>query len=168
MLFNRTKKWSGESRDGWEFRITKNDRDIPDAGGIYIMVRRTCFFFTTAVYIGKAANLKSRLIGHERWIEARKHGARERHILCVRTESKRQKIEEDLIRRYKPKLNTIHKPSSDCDAPNNPELARNWMCAKEYWSLNDPKPYRGPRSPSRQREKSTSAKDYWASNDKAA
>ncbi len=130
--------WRGESSRRYRFKITKTIEALPDAGGIYVMVRRTAFFFLKPIYIGKASNLQGRLEGHERWEEARKKGASERHYLCIRSENKRQKIEEDLIRRYRPKLNNMLKPRSSEDAPNHASLANGWMSAKEYYGL----PYR--------------------------
>ena len=129
--------WRGETAARYRFKITKTDKAIPDAGGIYVMVRRSWFFFLTPVYIGKASNLQSRLIGHERWVEARKLGANERHYLCIRSEQKRQQIEEDLIRHYTPPLNGMLVPRSSDDAPNNGNLRSGWMSPKHYWSLND-------------------------------
>lgn len=132
--------WRGETNRRYRFKITKKLEDIPDAGGIYVMVRRTLFFFLKPIYIGKASNLQGRSDGHERWEEARKKGASERHYLCIRSENKRQKVEEDLIRKYKPKLNNMLKPRTAEDAPNHSSLASGWMSAKTYWSLNDKKP----------------------------
>ncbi|MEO0606654.1 MAG: GIY-YIG nuclease family protein [Pseudomonadota bacterium] len=133
--------WRGETSRRYRFKITKSIEALPDAGGIYVMVRRTFFFFLKPIYIGKASNLQSRLDDHERWEEARKKGASERHYLCIRSENKRQKIEEDLIRKYKPKLNNMLKPRDDEDAPNHASLRSGWMSAKDYYGLNDaPKP----------------------------
>jgi len=129
--------WRGESNRRYRFKITKSKEALPDAGGIYVMVRRTLFFFLKPIYIGKASNLQNRHSDHERWPEARKKGASERHYLCIRSESKRSKFEEDLIRRYKPKLNRMLKPSSSEDAPNHKDLKRGWMSAKEYYGLSD-------------------------------
>jgi len=135
MLFSGRRSWQGESGETWRFSLARQDTDIPDAGGIYIMARRVWLFRKVPVYIGKASNLRSRLIGHERWDEAHKTGARLRYYLRVRSENKRQRIEEDLIREYLPVLNEIHKPKHDCDAPNHKALRRRWMCADEYWGL---------------------------------
>ncbi len=128
--------WRGESNRRYRFKITKTLAALPDAGGIYVMVRRTCFFFLSPVYIGKASNLHGRHSKHERWEEARRKGASERHYLCIRSENKRQEAEEDLIRYYKPKLNGMLVPRSAKDGPNNARLAKGWMSAEEYWGLN--------------------------------
>jgi len=151
--------WRGESNERYRFKITKTLKALPDAGGIYVMVRRTCFFFLSPVYIGKASNLQGRHTKHERWPEARRKGASERHYMCVRSENKRQQIEEDLIRKYKPKLNNMLVPTSSSDAPNHKKLRSGWMSSKEYWGLNDVKktPKRKPKSGG-----------FWRSSKKAA
>ncbi|MEM8617629.1 MAG: GIY-YIG nuclease family protein [Pseudomonadota bacterium] len=153
MIFDRWYTWKTESGERWRFKVTRREDEIPDAAGVYIMAKRRGFFFRKPLYIGKASNLQSRLQGHEDWPEARRRGACERHYLAVRSETKRQRIEEDLIRKHHPALNVIHVPKDADDAPNNAILKRRWMSARDYWSLND------------KRRKSvaqtTSAKDYW-------
>lgn len=163
--------WRGESNRRYRFKITKSIEALPDAGGIYVMVRRTLFFFLHPVYIGKASNLQNRHNEHERWHEARKKGASERHYLCIRSESKRSKFEEDLIRRYKPKLNRMLKPSSSEDAPNHKDLKSGWMSAKEYWGLSDrpkaPADHRseGSQKPARERK---DTRGFYGPKNKAA
>lgn len=161
--------WHGESRAMYRFKITRKLSDLPDAGGIYVMVKRTFFFWLKPVYIGKASNLQNRLDDHERWEEARKKGASERHYLCVRSESKRQRIEEDLIRGYKPKLNGMLVPRSLEDAPNHEQLADGWMSAKEYWSLNDRgRTTKAVRTAPKRKRKRKDKRAYWGKSKRAA
>ncbi|GAB5454389.1 MAG: hypothetical protein Hens2KO_06180 [Henriciella sp.] len=163
--------WRGETNRRYRFKITKTINALPDAGGIYVMVRRTAFFFLKPIYIGKASNLQGRLDGHERWEEARKKGASERHYLCIRSENKRQKIEEDLIRRYKPKLNNMLKPRSAEDAPNHASLRTGWMSAKEYYGLNDKKKPSAEVTSvaeAKSEKRQMSAREYYGKSGKAA
>ncbi|MEP1143143.1 MAG: GIY-YIG nuclease family protein [Henriciella sp.] len=163
--------WRGETNRRYRFKITKSLEALPDAGGIYVMVRRTAFFFLKPIYIGKASNLQNRHSDHERWPEARKKGASERHYLCIRSESKRRKVEEDLIRYYKPKLNNMLKPSSAEDAPNHEDLKQGWMSAKEYWGLADKRnPVEPAKSEGAKKAKapSVSAREYYGNRSKAA
>ena len=96
--------WWGESGRPYRFKITLTPKGLPDQGGVYVFVQRRFVFFLFPLYIGKAANFKNRLIGHERWWEAWwKRGATERHVLVIKKESDRARIEEDLIRRYQPR-----------------------------------------------------------------
>lgn len=150
--------WRGESSARYRFKITRSLEDLPDAGGIYVMVRRTLFFWLKPMYIGKASNLLGRHTDHERWPEARRKGASERHYMCVRSETERQRIEEDLIRNYQPKMNGMLVPRNAEDAPNHPKLASGWMSAREYYGLND----KGTR------KSKPKARSYWRKPRKAA
>lgn len=127
--------WRGESGRPHRFKIALTRKGVPDGGGIYIFVRRRFVFFLFPLYIGKAANLSSRLKGHERWWEAYwKGGATEFHVMKVKKESDRQRIEEDLIRHYQPKLNNMLVPRGRNDAPNNRRL-RAWWKFKRLFKL---------------------------------
>ena len=156
MIFKKRYFWRGETNKLYRFRVCHQIEDLPRESGIYVFVRRRLIFFLKPFYVGKAVNLIGRIDGHERWEEARKKGANEIHIRST-AEGKLDLVEEDLIRYLKPKLNDIHKPRSSCDAPNHEQLRARWMCASEYWSLNDPKPKR--------RKSKSATKSYW---DKAA
>ncbi len=128
--------WYGESGRGYRFRITLTRRGIPDTGGIYIFVRRRFIFFLHPLYIGKAANFRSRLLGHERWWEAWwKRGATERHVMVCTSPKDQARIEEDLIRNYRPRMNKIHVPRSASDAPNDRRLARAWRWRRWWQTL---------------------------------
>jgi hypothetical protein len=121
--------WTGESGRTYTFKCALTKRGIPDdSGGIYVFVRRRFGFFLKAVYVGKAANLRGRLLGHEKWGKAWwLLGATERHVMRVATEEERRHIEEDLIRGLKPRLNDVQMPRHENDAPNTPELRRSWQ-----------------------------------------
>ncbi len=125
--------WRGESGRNYRFKITLTRRGLPPAGGVYIFVRRRFVFFLSPLYIGKAANFRSRLNGHERWWEAWwKRGATERHVLVIRKAADSARIEEDLIRRYRPRMNNVHIPRAADDAPNDRRLARTWRW-RRFW-----------------------------------
>lgn len=138
--------WTGESGRTYTFKCALTKCGIPDdSGGIYVFVRRRFGFFLKAVYVGKAANLRGRLLGHEKWGKAWwLLGATERHVMRVATESERRMIEEDLIRGLKPKLNDVQMPRGENDAPNTPELRRSWhwrrAIARWFASLLGQKP----------------------------
>ncbi len=125
--------WWGESGRPYRFKITLTKKGLPDDAGIYIFVQRRFVFFLFPLYIGKAANFKNRLIGHERWWEAWwKRGATERHVLVVKKASDRARIEEDLIRRYQPRMNDILIPRGHNDAPNNARLRFWWKLKRMF------------------------------------
>lgn len=124
--------WKGETGKRHRFRIALFRSDIPsDSGGIYVFVRRSWFFFLKPVYVGKAANLRERLWGHEKWEKAFFNaGATERHFKRVRTESDRQIIEEDLIRGLNPPMNTLLKTGARDDGPSQGRLRKKWLRRK--------------------------------------
>ena len=127
MILFRRRNWHGESGRNYRFKITLTDRGLPDGGGVYIFVRRRFVFFLKPLYVGKAANFKSRLIGHERWHEAwHKRGATERHICRIKSREDQARMEEDLIRGLKPSMNNVHVPRDENDAPNDKKLRRRW------------------------------------------
>ena len=121
--------WWGESGRPYRFKITLTPKGLPDQGGVYVFVQRRFVFFLFPLYIGKAANFKNRLIGHERWW---KRGATERHVLVIKKESDRARIEEDLIRRYQPRMNDILIPRGHNDAPNNARLRFWWKLKRMF------------------------------------
>jgi len=133
-------RWRGETGRKYWFKIRLTDRHIPDDGGIYVFVRRRFFFFLEALYVGKAANFRSRLTGHERWSEAWwVHGATERHVMTVPDRREHVRIEEDLIRGLKPKMNNVYVPRHANDAPHHPKLKKRWQIRKVVASLFRPK-----------------------------
>jgi hypothetical protein len=66
------------------------------------------------LYVGKAHDLRSRLLGHEKWGRAYwYYGATERYVLGpIRDEMDRRRIEEDLIRGLKPRMNDMEIPQA--------------------------------------------------------
>ncbi len=128
MIFFGLHGWTGESGRTYTFKCALTRDGIPnDSGGIYVFVRRRFGFFLKALYVGKAANLRGRLVGHEKWGKAWWIlGATERHVMRVATETERRQIEEDLIRGLKPRMNDMQVPRCEDDAPTTPALRRKW------------------------------------------
>ncbi len=126
--------WRGESGKRYLFNCALTKNGIPDdSGGIYIFVKRHFAFFLQPLYVGKAANLRSRLLGHEKWGKAWWiMGATERHVMRVRSEEERRMIEEDLIRGLKPRLNDVMMPRCEDDAPNTPQLRQKWEWRRKF------------------------------------
>lgn len=127
LLFGRH-NWRGETGRRYTFHCALTKNGIPnDSGGIYVFVRRDFVFFLTALYVGKAANLRDRLVGHEKWGKAWWIlGATERYTMRVHSETERRLIEEDLIRGLTPRMNDVMMPRCEDDAPNTLELRRKW------------------------------------------
>ena len=136
MIFFGLHGWRGYSGRKYMFRSILTKHGIPDdSGGIYIFVRRRFAFFLEPLYVGKAANLRSRLLGHEKWGNAWwVHGATEHHIMEVETEEDRRWIEEDLIRGLRPIMNDIDIPRNENDGPNQERLKRVWRWEQMFKS----------------------------------
>jgi hypothetical protein len=108
--------WRGESGKRYNFRTVLTKKGLPDdgVGGIYVFVRRRWVFFLEPLYVGKAADLRSRLLGHEKWGRAYwYYGATERHVHGpIAEEADRRAVEEDLIRGLKPRMNDVEIPAA--------------------------------------------------------
>lgn len=117
MLFFGAHSWRGLSGRRYRFKCTLTKKGLPEAGvgGIYVFVRRRFGFFLEALYVGKAHDLRNRLMGHEKWPRAFwYYGATERYLLHpIRDEVDRRRIEEDLIKGLVPPMNDAEIGSAD-------------------------------------------------------
>jgi hypothetical protein len=106
--------WKGETGRRYRFACVLTKKGLPKegVGGIYIFVRRRWVFFLEALYVGKAHDLRNRLLGHEKWGRAYwYYGATERYVLGpIAEEAERRQVEEDLIRSLKPRMNDVEIP----------------------------------------------------------
>lgn len=116
MLLFGPHTWRGESRRAYRFDcvLTKRGLPPPGTGGIYVFVRRRWVFFLEPLYVGKAHDLRSRLMGHEKWPRAFwYYGATERYVMGpIAEEMERRHVEEDLIRGLKPRMNDMEIPQA--------------------------------------------------------
>jgi hypothetical protein len=116
MFFFGAHSWRGVSGRRYRFRCVLTKKGMPPqgVGGIYIFVRRRWGFFMEPLYVGKAHDLRSRLLGHEKWSRAYwYYGATERYVLGpIRDEVDRRRIEEDLIKGLKPRMNDMEIPAA--------------------------------------------------------
>jgi hypothetical protein len=121
--------WRGESGRRYRFKCVLTKKGLPEegVGGIYVFVRRRWAFYLEPLYVGKAHDLRNRLMGHEKWPRAYWfYGATERYILGpIRDEVDRRRIEEDLIRGLKPRMNDMEIPQAkSAAAPRRAAVAR--------------------------------------------
>lgn len=126
--------WRGESRQAYRFKCALTKKGLPHegVGGIYIFVRRRWVFFLEALYVGKAHDLRNRLMGHEKWPRAFwYYGATERYILHpIPDEIDRRRVEEDLIRGLKPRMNDVEIPQPNKAPPKRVREARGGLAAQ--------------------------------------
>ena len=120
--------WRGKSGQSYRFKCVLTKRGLPSegVGGIYVFVRRRWVFFLEALYVGKAADLRSRLMGHEKWGRAYwYYGATERYVLGpIRDEVDRRRVEEDLIKSLKPRMNDMEIPQAEVAKPKRRAAAQ--------------------------------------------
>ncbi len=119
--------WRGESGRNYRFKCVLTNKGLPEqgVGGIYVFVRRRWAFYLETLYVGKAHDLRGRLMGHEKWPRAYwYYGATERYILGpIRDEVDRRRIEEDLIRGLKPRMNDMEIPQAKAAKPKRTAAA---------------------------------------------
>lgn len=117
MFFFDTHTWRGESGQRYKLKCVLDKNGMPEAGvgGVYMFIRRRWAFFLEPLYVGKAHDIRNRLLGHEKWGRAYwYYGATERYILHpVPEEIDRQRIEEDLIKGLMPPMNDAEMGSAD-------------------------------------------------------
>ncbi len=103
----------GAAQSGRRYKLkcalSKRAFPEPGVGGVYVFVRRRFAFFLEPLYVGKAHDLRNRLLGHEKWGRAYwYYGATERYLLYpIRDEVDRRRIEEDLIKGLMPPMNDV-------------------------------------------------------------
>ena len=132
MFFFGSHSWRGESGRRYKFKCVLSNKGLPPQGegGIYVFVRRRLGFLMEALYVGKAHDLRNRLMGHEKWPRAFwYYGATERYILHpIRDEIDRRRVEEDLIRGLKPRMNDVEIPSANpVQSARRAAGLRNWF-----------------------------------------
>ncbi len=119
------RSWRGESGKSYRFRCVLTKKGLPQegVGGIYIFVRRRWVFFLEALYVGKAHDLRGRLMGHEKWPRAFwYYGATERYVHGpIAEEAERRQVEEDLIRGLRPRMNDMEIPEVTAEGATKPE-----------------------------------------------
>ena len=134
MFFFGSHSWRGESGRRYRFKCVLSKEGMPPAGvgGIYIFVRRRWAFFLEPLYVGKAHDIRNRLLGHEKWGKAFWfYGATERYILHpIRDEVDRRRVEEDLIHGLKPRMNDVEIPRAKHNAREHGALLRRFFDAR--------------------------------------
>jgi hypothetical protein len=132
MFFFDKHSWKGESGRSYKFKCVLDKNGMPPAGvgGVYVFVRRRWGFFLEPLYVGKAHDIRNRLLGHEKWGRAYwYYGATERYILYpIRDEIDRQRVEEDLIKGLMPRMNDAEIGSKNPKlAARRANLLKNWF-----------------------------------------
>jgi excinuclease UvrABC nuclease subunit len=75
--------------------------------GIYIFAGLNRENRWMALYIGQCDSFHDRIPSHEQWDKARSFGATHVHAMVVPQVAIRAKIEQELIQKYQPRLNSL-------------------------------------------------------------
>ena len=98
---------------GHTFTVLPHDATWHDVPGVYIFAshqqppggpRQW-----SAIYVGATTSFSARIPNHEAWLAARNLGASAVHAMVVQRADQRKAIEEYLIARSQPQLNTQHR-----------------------------------------------------------
>ena len=96
-----------------KFTILPHDATWHDVAGVYIFAAREQLAGGSqrwsAIYIGATGSLADRIPNHEAWPAARTLGASDVHAMVVHGVDQRKAIEEYLIAKCQPPLNTQHR-----------------------------------------------------------
>lgn len=92
-------RWSA-----YEFEVYAPDTAWNSVSGVYIFAGLEGGEWIPC-YVGQAENLQEHLANHRCWTEACRAGATHIHVLMVPETDRREAIERELCRDYRPRLN---------------------------------------------------------------
>ena len=105
-----TFNWQGASGRWYEFEIARAQRAWEPVGGIYMFVKphdqpSLDWGGPIALYAAKTNDFSSTLTRHDMWQAAENLGAKEIHLLVVKDEATRMRVEADILEAQSPILN---------------------------------------------------------------
>ncbi len=105
-----TFKWQGASGQWYEFEIARAQRAWEPVGGLYMFVKphdqpAQDWGGPICLFIAKTPDFSASLARHDMWHAAENLGAREIHLLTVKDDQMRVKVERDLLEAQSPILN---------------------------------------------------------------
>lgn len=107
---DNTITWEGESGNNYKYWILPIDSSFKDEPGNYIFAKETEPNTWVAVYIGQTDSLKKRLENHNEDSCVQRNGATHIHAHTNSSgEDARKSEEQDLIPKWKPTCNDLHK-----------------------------------------------------------
>jgi hypothetical protein len=106
----KTFSWQGASGRWFEFEIARAQRAWEAVGGLYMFVKppeqpSQDWGGPITLYLGKTDDFSKALARHDMWQAAEHLGAREIHLLAIREEQTRTRVERDLLEAQSPILN---------------------------------------------------------------
>lgn len=105
-----TYNWQGASGRWYEFEIARAQRAWDVIGGLYMFVKphdqpTHDWGGPISLYIAKTDDFSKSLSRNEMWAAAENLGAKEIHLLVIKDEQTRARVEKDLLEAQSPILN---------------------------------------------------------------
>jgi hypothetical protein len=105
-----TYNWQGASGRWYEFEIARAQRAWEPVGGIYMFVKPPeqpgqDWGGPIALLAARTADFAQALARHDMWQAAENLGAREIHLLAIKDEQTRARVEKDILEAQMPILN---------------------------------------------------------------
>ncbi|MBC7769251.1 MAG: hypothetical protein H7124_10735 [Phycisphaerales bacterium] len=105
-----TYNWQGASGRWYEFEIARAQRAWEPIGGLYMFVKPTeapalDWGGPICLFVAHTDDFSTALARHEMWQAAENLGAREIHLLMIKDDQTRQRVEKDLLEAQAPILN---------------------------------------------------------------
>lgn len=105
-----TYSWQSACGRWLEFEVARTLRTWPAEGGIYMFVKphdaaTQQWGGPIVLFIGRTHDFSSTLGRHDMWQAAENLGAREIHLLPIKEDQTRERVEKDLLEAQRPILN---------------------------------------------------------------
>lgn len=105
-----TYMWQGACGRWYEFEVVRAQRAWEPVGGVYMFVKPPeqpshDWGGPICLFIGRTDDFSNALTRHDMWRAADNLGAREIHILAIKDEQTRARVEKDILDAQAPILN---------------------------------------------------------------
>jgi len=105
-----TYNWQGASGRWYEFEIARAQRAWEPHGGVYMFVKppeqpALDWGGPICLYVARSNDFSQTLTRHDMWQAAENLGAREIHLLMIKDDQTRARVEKDLLEAQAPILN---------------------------------------------------------------
>jgi hypothetical protein len=105
-----TYNWQGASGRWYEFEIARAQRAWEETGGLYMFVKppeqpSQDWGGPICLFVARTHDFAQTLTRHDMWQAAENLGAREIHLLVIKDDQTRQRVERDLLEAQQPILN---------------------------------------------------------------
>ncbi len=105
-----TYSWQGACGRWYEFEVARAQRAWEPVGGLYMFVKphdaaMLQWGGPISLFLGKTDDFSKTLARHDMWQAAENQGAREIHLLAIKDEQTRARVEQNLLEAQRPILN---------------------------------------------------------------